>query len=304
VTTDTDDRLPLPHFTGRLWDELAELHEQRNHGHELDRPTAAAVAGDLITVDRRHRLRGRRSLYAGAGAIAAAVALVAAIGVDQPAEEPPLGTLIVNATRTASDERILHAVTDVVRPVPEFERDTLTNLDHEEWSNWAAPGHDIRVVARNHETGELVAEAGGTFEPDSTTRSIDHVRRTYTDGCWHISGIYGSGEGFAEMVQGELENGHYFEDGTEEIDGEELIVVRIRSEVNDRGEWVGSSRAALYVDPDTYLPRLDRFYDEDGNLEREVTFEYLPRTAENIAKTLPPSAPAGYTEVPNSDICY
>lgn len=303
MTADTDDRLRLPHFTARLWDELSELHDQRNDGHELDRPSAAAVAGDLVTVDRRHRLRGRRSLYAGAGAIAAAVALIAAIGVDEPAPEPRLGTLIVDATMRASDEQILHAVTDVVRPEPGFEPDSLTNLDHEEWSNWAAPGHDIRVVARD-QTGKLVAEAGGTLEPGPTTRSIDHVRRTYTDGCWHIGGFYGSGEEFAEMVRDELDEGHYFEDGTEVIDGEELIVVRIRSEVNDRGEWVGSSRSALYVDPNTYLPRLDRFYDENGNLERQVTFGYLPRTAENIAKTLPPPAPAGYAEVPNADICW
>ena len=302
MTTDTDDRLPVPHFTANLWHELAELHGQRRHSHDHD---LGRSAGDLVTVDRRHRLRGRRSLYAGAGAIAAAIALVAAVAISPPhtgTGDDELGTLIVSATRQASDERILHVVTDVVRPLPEFDRHNLSNTDSEEWSNWAAPGHDIHVVSRDYETGELVAEAGGKAEPDGDTRSIDHVARTYVEGCRHSSGF--KGEGDSEVIREELAEGHYFQDGTQVVDGEELIVIRIRSEENDRGEWVDSSRFALYVDPDTYLPRLQRFYEEDGDLEREETYEYLPRTPENIAKTLPPPAPADYTEMSIAEFCY
>jgi hypothetical protein len=245
--------------------------------------------------------------------MAAAIAAVVAVSVAQPNgprgrddADPPagddavrLGTMIVAATDRAAEETVVHSVSDEIDPdAADGETD---QLDEEAWVDWSAPGANVRQVWRDQD-GTVVSESAGTFLPPADVgrppgRSIDHVHHTFSDNCVGENGIIGSGEDVAAMISRELAKGHYFQDGTEVVDGEELLVVRIRSGIGESGEWESSSRSALYVDPDTHLPVGQRIYDEDGRLTHDETVEYLPRTPENLALTTAPPVPAGYTRV-------
>jgi len=323
MTTDLDrpdhpdhvEPLPLPHFVAGLWDELAQLHEHRR----TDDRTAAAAPTPIEQHHERHRQRGRRSIYVGAGAVAAAVAAVVAVSVAQPngpsdeVMEPPsgdavrLGTTVVAAIEQAETTTIVHEVLDMVDPGPE---DGMFNqTDVESWVDWASPDVDVRQQIRDQD-GTLVEELGWQEAPalegePSLHRRLDHVDHTVTDECTTTPGgvITASGEEFAAVIHEQLAKGDYFEDGTETIDGQELIVIRFGPDaLGDTGRS-GSDESAIYVDPETYLPVRFRIY-EDGRLDVDRTTEYLPRTPENVALAGLPPVPAGYSRIgPPVDGC-
>jgi len=310
MTTDTrtdadtpvpDERLPLPHLKAALWAQLADLHE------EVQRTEHRPAPKDIVVFDRRHRLRGRRSLYVGAGAIAAAAALVVAVSGQDPAppeqpHESQLGARIVAATRQAAEDKVSHVTTDFV--VPDA-GDKWSQYDVEEWSDWAAPGANIHLVLRD-QAGNVVEDSAGTFGPHGDVdgpsfRILQHRDRTYIEDCSVTGAGATGGTDTAETIRQELDEGHYYEDGTEVVDGRELLVFRIRPGTDEDGKWVGEDDGfAGFVDPETYLPVSDRFFDGNGNVIIQRTFEYLPRTPENLAKTTVPPVPPGFHEVPDS----
>jgi hypothetical protein len=125
---------------------------------------------------------------------------------------------------------------------------------------------------------------------------VDHATQTYVEGCWGGSGTYGGAD--PGWIRELLAEGRYFEDGTEEVDGKELIRIRHEAMPDELGEMVPPARSALLVDPETYLPIVDRHYDVDGGLVCERRVEYLPRTPENLALVGMPAVPEGYRLVP------
>lgn len=86
------------------------------------------------------------------------------------------------------------------------------------------------------------------------------------------------------QLRDEIEAGHLVVDGTEVIDGRELI------RLSDHG----LVEQTVFVDPETYLP-VEQHYDRRGPDEGVIRFEYLPRTEENLELLTPP-VPDGYRE--------
>jgi hypothetical protein len=290
MTTDLDqqDRVPVPHFTASLWQELAELHER--HQSSSDWRT------------------GRRSLVAGAAFLATAAAIAAGVIVIRPDNDahrmadPELAARVIAATEDATGSTIVHATSDYA----ESGSRGPINVDSEQWVDThgvagsfegslpagAAPG-GYREIRRNDD-GTVTYESGGAILPvpvdgRPSQRSISHLDRTYNEGCWPRSGLYG---GDADWVRQLLSEGRYVEDGTETVDGSELVRILIRDP--DTGD--PSTRSVLLVDPETYLPVVDRHFDDEGKIELEVTFEYLPRSQENLALVTMPPVPDGYTQ--------
>jgi hypothetical protein len=102
------------------------------------------------------------------------------------------------------------------------------------------------------------------------------------------------------QVRDLLEDGWLVADGTEVVEGRELIALRFEfpddlSDADVQPPVIRMSGPMLYVDPDTYLPVESRF-DGEGPGESAVRFEYLPRTEENL-RLLSPPVPEGYSEV-------
>ncbi|MGH9262689.1 MAG: hypothetical protein ACRD08_22770, partial [Acidimicrobiales bacterium] len=259
MTTDLDqqDRVPVPHFTASLWQELAELHERHQSSSDWR--------------------GGRRSLVAGAAFLATAAAIAVGVIVIRPDNEagrvavPELAARIIAATGDATDSTIVHANRDYA----ESGSLGLINVDSEQWVDWhgvpgsyeaslppgGAPG-GYRAIQRNDD-GTVIYESGGAILPvpvdgRPSQRNISHLDRTYNEGCWPMSGLpYG---GDAEWIRQLLSEGRYVEDGTETVDGSELVRILIRN--SDSGD--PSTRSVLLDDPETYLPVVDRHFDDDG----------------------------------------
>jgi hypothetical protein len=92
-------------------------------------------------------------------------------------------------------------------------------------------------------------------------------------------------------LRDEVAAGIWVADGTEVVDGRELIRLRLDPDA----DIPSSSGQTAYVDPDTYLP-VEVRGDVGGPDESILRYEYLPRTAANLALLSPP-VPAGYTKV-------
>jgi RNA polymerase sigma-70 factor (ECF subfamily) len=76
-------------------------------------------------------------------------------------------------------------------------------------------------------------------------------------------------------------------DGTETVDGRDLVRLRLVSDEVDH---------VFLVDPTTHLPVQERITTAEGTTVGR--YEYLPRTPANLAAAAAPPVPAGYTQVP------
>jgi hypothetical protein len=91
-------------------------------------------------------------------------------------------------------------------------------------------------------------------------------------------------------VRHQIAAGLWVEDGTEVVEGRELI--RLALSDREPGE---SGETIMLVDPDSYLPVQARGRMLTGEPFSQ-TYEYLPRTAANLA-LLQPAVPAGFAKV-------
>lgn len=136
--------------------------------------------------------------------------------------------------------------------------------------------------------GEPVMDVGPLTGPTvespeySGQRVADHCVAAYTDHVDTGGASTDMGAG-ADDVRDFIAEGTLTEDGTEVVDGRSLI--RLRGEDDD--VWL--------ADPDTY--RIVGQRSTLSGVTYTSTYEYLPRTADNLG-LLTPSIPEGFTPNP------
>lgn len=295
MTTRTDQPDPLeevevPHLKQRLWQELAQLHA----GQRGSQTTARDTGADLV------RWRARRSLrVAGVGAAAAAALVVAVLGVqlvgtgtDHPAGSDADAVLverIAAATDEALAESVVHSVDEQVSP--DGERKTL-EMWHDETTGIA------RILVRDRQ-GNPVSDVGPLTGPtiESPTYSgqlvVDHCSQSYVEHLDTGEASTNLGAGVQD-VRDLVAEGELVEDGTEEVDGRELI--RLQGTDSEGGTFV------LLVDPDTYRVVGQRGTFSTGETYATV-YDYLPRTAENLDLLHPPISD-GFTRVEPGELTF
>jgi hypothetical protein len=287
-----DDQLVLPHFEEQL---LSQLLEERG-GEPILVPLVAR---------RRSPRAPRRALVAAAAAVVAAAGIAGAVAVrdDDRASvstvtqsDPELKASIIAAIDATATNTVVHTTQSGGMqlwhdPVSGLLRNSTVGADtwgQQDMGPAVAPAIDAPAAPL------------GTA-PAVRVRRVDHCVGQYAekDEPWFNMASE------AQSFEDELKADHFVPDGTEIVDGRELIRLRAvdsqqRSErpIEER-QPVHDDRVA-YVDPVTLLPvRID-----SASVQISTTIEYLPRTAESLALLVPP-IPAGTVEVdelpPNGD---
>lgn len=300
--TFTDDDLVVPHFEDELWRVLAEAHEDRRRGTARLTPA----------VDRAHRRTGRRLVLSGIGAAAAAATLVVALsmqeGDDAPATPEPDESAAIPADLVAK----VGAATAEANATMIVVMTTTSGVTYEAWADEVSGS--VRMVIRNA-AGEVVSDAHPATVPtdapsDHKAVAFDYCAKTYTEVDALIDGAPNAS--FTDFVQTGLDTGTLVPDGTEVVDGKELIrlvekpLPSSESVIGDVVEIVdddGTTRTSIrsfedaepgvvWVDPETYRPVKYR----DPALGSDKFYEYFERTPEKLAEMSPP-VPAGFTHV-------
>jgi hypothetical protein len=298
MMTDHQDEIALPRFEDRLGRVLQEAHDEHNRRHR-----AASRPAEARPAERPH---GRRSLLAGIGALAAAAALVAGVasgqfgsdgspasdarrGTDTAAGDGGLATRIVTAVEEATAESVVHVLQDnATSPDSESWHDETTGL----WRDRSlgtdgAPDYDYGAPIPP--SPDQPAPGG---DEEVAIRTVDHCLREYADGTEPAPPARDQ----AQWIRESLAGGRLVEDGTETVDGRELIRLRAVPPEDDGFDYTGPAEdTVVLVDPDTYRPISLRSY-PDSDFEYVQTFDYLPRTAQNLALLSPP-VPDGFTQV-------
>jgi hypothetical protein len=307
MRTEHHDDIPLPRFEDRLSQVLLEAHDEHNRRHrDTSEPTDPRPTG------RRRGRHVRRSLLAGIATMAAAAALVAGVATGQYGSDEPRETDAGPRTGTAGDDelaaRIIAATDDATADsVVHVAQDNTTSPDDESWYDEATGLR--RVLDLDHD-GAPDYDYGAPTPPNPDqpplewdeaipVRTVDHCLRQYAEGT-EPGMPSGSGKprgvGEAQRIRDGLATGRLVEDGTETDDGRELIRLREVPPEDDGFNYTGPAEdTVVLVDPDTYRPISLRRY-PDSDAEYVQTFEYLPRTEENLALLSPP-VPDGFTQV-------
>lgn len=302
--TFTDDDLVIPHFEDELWRTLAQAHEDRRTGTMRLTPA----------VDQLHRRRGRRLVLSGIGAAAAAATLVVALSLrdgdgsaPQPAESAAIPADLV--------AKVGAAIAEANSTMIVVQTTTAAAMSYESWADEVSGS--LRMVIRNGDT--VVSDAHPSQVPtdapsDHQATVFYYCNNTYTEIDALIDGQPNGS--YTSFVQEGLEDGRLVPDGTEVIDGKELI--RLVEKGQDQGLVLlpdSDARAedlpngfvvdgppddaplvptggVVWVDPETYRPV--KYHDAMNGMEK--SYEYLERTPENVAQMSPP-IPAGFTHV-------
>jgi hypothetical protein len=284
MTTHTDplDELEVPHLKHRLWDELAESHADHRRLSQAEFSSGSPP----VRLDGRGSRPWRTILGVGAAAaVALIVALVAGSLVGTSSDAPLVGR-IAAATERAMASSVVHWVDEQTLP-GESEPSSATE-------NWTDEASDATRIVFRDEHGDPIIDVGPLTGPTvespehSGQRSVWHCSQRYVE---HVDTGDASTDtdldGLRELSD-DLAAGRLVEDGTEVVDGRELI--RLVGADRQRAGMI------LLVDPETLLPvRARGTITHDGyNATYSQTYEYLPRTPANLALLHPP-VPAGFT---------
>lgn len=288
MTTDTDfdrpsadDEIALPRFEGRLQARLAEAHRQH-----LASPAPV----------RRVWLSGqvaRRSLQAGIIATAAAALVVAAVIVRQPDPAP-------DAPDTAAADPTVDPTTTIAPTTTgPVEADLATRISEASQQAGATMiVHTFQDNATHGDNNDYFDVTSGTTRFSSTDSdgapSLDSIWRgaelTSIDHCFSEYSVTtttapeSTNTGIT-YVGKYVADGWLVEAGTEVVDGRQMI----------RLEDPDAPADHTLVDAATYLP-YKAFNYQGTDTAYVQTYEYLPRTPENLA-LLEPAPPAGFTQV-------
>jgi hypothetical protein len=305
MMTQHQDEIPLPRFEERLSKVLLEAHDEHNRRRPAaSGPTDARPAGAL-PAEVRPRRHARRSLLAGIGAIAAAAALVASVAANQTGSDEPAETKAEQGTETASVpalEASIIAATDeaTADSVVHVVQDQVAGYDSESWSDEATGLYRDLLLgddgAPDYDSGPQTPPSPDQPSPGNgaaiAMRTVDHCLRQYVDGTEPSPPARNQ----AQWIRDGLAQGRLVEDGTETVDGRELIRLREVPPEDDGMNYTGPAEdTVVLVDPDTYRPVSLRRY-PDSDAEYVMTFEYLPRTEQSLALLSPP-VPDGFTRV-------
>jgi hypothetical protein len=320
MTTELHDTA-LPRFEDRLWSELRDVHQERQR------------SGVAVTPHRPNRRR--RPLAIGAAvAVAAATTLVIGIATLPGSKPQPAGASveerIIAATDAALEDSVVHVTTDFIPSSAGSDSESwydvttlaarTQTLDDQgavvsEYGMAEAPlpgdppvdfgEYDTTdvgnadCVPETEPDGNVVQVCSGyTFPPGyptSVQRYLQPCDETYMDKEEPF--LYTSFRGLE--LQDRIATGELVADGTEVIDGQELIRLRDAAAADLPPDF--AAEQFVYVDPDTYLP-VELRSDMGSPDENIITYEYLPRTAANLELLVSP-VPAGYTEVTKLDPC-
>lgn len=333
MTSDIDDEIALPRFEDRMWAALAAEHRARRRDDAFGAPVVewrhlgSRHLGSQHLGSRRRR-RIPRSLAVGAGAVAAAAAVFAAVVAVRPdggangyratteeasggAVAPELATRIIAATEEAAETMVVHTL-----------QDNTSYGDDEMWRDETTGG--VRMLqheedgAPSLDTGPVTAPSPGDGPSSQPipNRTVDYCFSEYAEGVQPSLSI-GAGSG-TEWVQNALEWGWWTEDGTQVVDGRELLRFReMLSDVNanpppgpdgdqettttEPQPWDTGTRqddevlGIALIDPETYRPVMYTGH-PGSEFEYTTTYEYLPRTRENLARLVAP-VPEGFSLV-------
>lgn len=243
MNDDMRDEVPVPHYESGLWRTLAQVHaEQRRAG-------APGLAPPEI-VDVRARRNGRRMVLAGLGSIAAAAVALAAVVVADSDPSPDaeagggptttstpemsLAAQITAATEEASETSLIHTLRD-----NQYDADDGTAIgDEEVWTDEQSgarrnlsydsegePSYDsgraTAPVVDDPGPPPLPADAS-PFDPSlpqEPVRVVDHCFAEYKES----DQVAIPGQIEADSLGEGLDQGRLVEDGTETVDGRELI---------------------------------------------------------------------------------
>ena len=319
MDTDTLDEVPAPHFEDRLWDELAALHELQLR-QDARRPQAQ------LNRPRWHR-PGWRTVGIGMVSLAAAALAVAALAVRPSGPERDDGVILEpltptptpdaaapNADQPVTLEARIVAATDeaVANSVVHVFQDSTTGFDSEMWTDEQSGAFRSLGLDANgqpsFDSGPATpptldqqappvpsgsaSDAASGVDPTSpadpeiplvTDRTVDYCFSEYTE--LDAGALPASNE--AERIRDGLESGAYVVDGTEPLDGRDMIRVIQAEDLGEGWVWL--------VDPETYRPMQLTGY-PGTEFEYVMHFEYLPRTPENLALLSPP-IPDGFVQV-------
>jgi hypothetical protein len=282
---DMRDEVPVPHYEDELWRTLARVHaDQAGQGGQADQ---AGQAGQAEIVDLRARRRGRRMVLAGIGSIAAAaIALAAVVVTDDDGssdagteaaetESPTTGTpdtpelslaaQITAATEEASETSIIHTLRDNHN----IADDGTPIGDDEDWTDeQSGARRDLSYDSEGEvsfDSGRAVAPGvddpgpppippnAQPFDPSlpqERIRTVDHCFSEYAE--YDQAAIPGHIE--ADRLGEWLDEGTLVEDGTETVDGRELIrLVEVPAELRLPENVVGGD-VIVPVDPETGAP--------------------------------------------------
>jgi len=277
MTTDTEapDELEVPHLKARLWDELAQLHQDQHHSPGSTAPT-------VLKLTVRRSRRSRAALAAAAAAVAVGVVSAQLVGTSS---DTPLMGRIVAATDEATASSVIHWTDEQIRP-GEAEPSTMS----ETWTDGISGATRDRLeggaLHQKVDVGPLIPPTMDS-PAHSGQRVVDYCTRQYADHVDTDGASIDVDPDALGSLRDDVAGGRLMEDGTEVVDGRELIRLT-------RIEPAGAAGDVVLVDPDTYLPVRARGT-LDGGVTFSQTYEYLPRTPENLARLLPP-IPEGFTE--------
>jgi hypothetical protein len=267
------DEIALPRFEEGLRARLAEAHR----GHT----GSPAGAGDR-TPAGLHQRRARRSLTLGVGAIAAATALVVGVVVQQSGdgdagdrtdtgEEPAPGTPVPPTSELAP--LVIAAIDEAAATsVVHISQDNATYGDGEGWID------ETTGAGRLLQYGDDGEPTFDSSETADATVTVDHCFSEYAVGVPSLPVVSGSA---TQWVQNYLADGWMVEDGTEVVDGRELIRLR---EV----PWAERDRDTLGSKGEVLAPAQ---WDTEGSLtpEEEAALSDLrDQVEQNAFENMPP----------------
>jgi hypothetical protein len=296
--TDTDiqdapDEVALPAFEDALW---SALRTERRRYQRAGRRSRVLVAAAVVAV------------LAGAGAVAATRDDGTGTTTAGPSTDTTASTTTVPLTleQRAAAAIIARAPESVVR------EDVDSGITYSQW------GDGLTLAMRTVYTapdGRVLGEQGQTRLPDPDDPvepgepgegvAVNHCRRTVIRGSDFLGGT------ILGWLGSDMERGIWASDGTEVIDGRELIRLRTWAEADmpapdpETDSWEPPTARewdltqATYLDPETLMPVLTR-YRIGAEDESRVDYTIFPRDEESLANVLV-TVPDGYTELPRGD---
>jgi hypothetical protein len=287
------ERGPMSDPVGDLKQELLAAAERRQ--------AHATTETDRVRL-RSHRRRNRVLLIAATLPIAAAVALL----VTAPWSNSPGFLERAQAALTAPAGSVLYMRWEVTRTSTDFGC-TVAAGPNEMWVDQTPP-YRYRFIDHGTPPGAVdgtratacasytAIEYGGTLRPPQSVRFVP------PDTLEHRGFGFGAPPDLVTSLREAIASGSAQDEGKTELDGR--VVERIRMAPAPCPELMRSLKppcpppqpSYAYMDPETFLPvQIDSPYGiaaikDDRVLrfhvvERYLTYEYLPRTAANLALT-------------------
>jgi hypothetical protein len=296
-------KLTLPRFEDRLWDELANLHVRH--------APAVPPSGGGRRRGPTRRARIAVAVVATAATAAAAIAVVM-VGDDRsPTQDgskveisPSASTTTPPPPLSSSLPASAHGTADAPDALVVKEQDHVDGVVSTAWLDEATGRRSsLRIDGAGepeYETAMSPVVTGPDGSASATVFSIDHRRREVvqsTSPFFPEELALGFGED--DILREQVATGALHEDGTEIIDGRELVRLVPPDEAPagdpaDTGRPPAMDRGVNvhWVEPDTYRPIKRLWYGGTPN-EATETYTYLPRTPQNLA-LLEPHIPDGY----------